>query len=137
VVRGGLTRSLALLAVAVLLGGLGAWWQLGRGWELAADPEAANAVLLHVRKGGAYVGPTAEEALRSLETRLAYALEASGTGRLDGHEERHDEWMIWLYGPSADDVLGVVRPTLDAAGLPAGSWANKRYGPAADRGARK
>lgn len=66
--------------------------------------------------------------LHKLEDELINAINRSRAGDYDGNEKGDWTFTMYVYGPSADKLFDVVRPTLAKYRLPAGSQAVKRYG---------
>ena len=67
--------------------------------------------------------------LDAIEDPLIAAIEASGIGEFDGNAIGPDGAVLYMYGNDADALFEVVRPALEVAGVPAGSYVVKRYGP--------
>ncbi|MFT3661374.1 MAG: hypothetical protein QM809_08220 [Gordonia sp. (in: high G+C Gram-positive bacteria)] len=74
------------------------------------------------------------DALFEVEELLEEALEAAGTGELDGNEIAVDggDACLYFYGPDADALHETVRPILAAATCVRGASVYKRYGPPED-----
>ncbi|HEV8574978.1 MAG TPA: hypothetical protein VGR43_09755 [Dehalococcoidia bacterium] len=66
------------------------------------------------------------ETLYSLEDDLFDRLDGSGAGEFDGNEIGGGEWVLYLYGPDADLLIGTIFPVLEQYDLPSGVI--KRYG---------
>ncbi len=84
-----------------------------------------HAVLIHV----AAPDNTDKFGLDLIEDPIIEALEATDAGEYDGNDIGPDSAVIYLYGGDADRLLDAVRPALQDAPLPDGSYAVKRYGP--------
>jgi hypothetical protein len=81
--------------------------------------------------------PAERERLVALEDRLAAAIAAAKVGEFDGDEFGGGECVLYMYGPDADGLFSAIRAMLEAASLPAGSYAIRRWGEAADPNARQ
>lgn len=66
--------------------------------------------------------------LYALEDQLTVTIKESGAGEYDGNEIGEGVFTIFIYGPSAERLLSVVRPILKAFHAPAGSHLIQRYG---------
>jgi hypothetical protein len=66
--------------------------------------------------------------LHALEDQLIVAIKESRAGEYDGDEIGEGVITIYMYGPSAERLFAVVRPTLTRFRPPAGSFLIKRYG---------
>lgn len=77
-------------------------------------------------------GSTDLAELHRLEDQLEAALEASGTGELDGHELAVDgsDGLLFMYGPDADRLYASVEGVLAQAQGVKNAVATLRYGPA-------
>ena len=75
--------------------------------------------------------------LRSLEERLADAIEMHDAGEFDGDVLGPDDATIYMYGPDADLLFAAIEPVLKRLRLPRGSHAVKRYGGAGDAEAKE
>lgn len=85
-----------------------------------------HAVIVHF----AY-GSTDLQALFALEEQLEQAIAAADAGELDGNEVAADgsDASLYMYGPDADRLFEVVRPTLESSQMMRGARVVKRYGP--------
>lgn len=90
----------------------------------ANDSVEEHAVLIHV---GTPEDPD-QFGLDLIEAPIIEALEGSGAGELDGNEVGPDGAVIYLYGADADVLHTVVKPALEEAPIPPGSYLIKRYG---------
>jgi hypothetical protein len=79
-------------------------------------------------------GSTDLSRLFALEERLEAAIAAAGAGEFDGNEVATDgsDGTLYMYGPDADKLLAVVRPTLEATDFMRGARVRLRYGPPVD-----
>jgi hypothetical protein len=68
--------------------------------------------------------------LFDLEDALAERLEGKNVGELDGHEIAMDgsDGFLFLYGPDADALYGIIEPVLRASSVTQGGHATLRYG---------
>jgi hypothetical protein len=66
--------------------------------------------------------------LHALEDQLILAIKESKAGECDGDEIGEGVFTIYIYGPSAERLFEVVRPTLKRFRPPTGSFLIKRYG---------
>lgn len=72
------------------------------------------------------------EAVTDLAGELQHAIDKYGVGEFDGEEFGGGRCLLYMYGPDADRLFGVVEPILKAAPLSRGGFAIKRYGEAKD-----
>jgi len=72
------------------------------------------------------------EAIADLADMLHRAIDDHGVGEFDGEESGGGRCVLYMYGPDADRLFGVVEPILKAAPLARGGFAIKRYGDAKD-----
>ena len=77
-----------------------------------------------------------QEDLFDFEERIEAAITAADAGEFDGDLIGRGECVLYMYGPDADRLFGVVEPLLRASPLTRGGYAVKRYG-AAGSGARE
>lgn len=63
-----------------------------------------------------------------LEDDVIKVIAQSGAGEYDGNEIREHAFIMYVYGPSADKLFGLVQPILAKYPLPSGSRAVRRYG---------
>ncbi|WP_108660841.1 hypothetical protein [Acuticoccus kandeliae] len=75
------------------------------------------------------------EIISDLADSLATAINTYGVGEFDGEEFGGGTCVLFMYGPDADRLFGVVEPILKACPLARGGFAVKRYGEADDRNA--
>lgn len=103
---------------------------LGAGAGAPIAPAAAapveQAVIVHFRYGS-----TDLARLHALEDVVEKAIKRAGAGEYDGHEIAVDgsDGFLYMYGPDADRLFGVVAPVLRSTAFMAGAVATKRYGP--------
>ena len=81
-----------------------------------------HAVLIHISLQDGHAD------LDEVEDRLADAVEAAGTGELDGDLIGEDDAVLYLYGPDADRLWDSIEPIVRSAGFGPGSHGIKRYG---------
>jgi hypothetical protein len=67
-----------------------------------------------------------------LKDQVLLAIRDASAGEFDGHEFGAGECVLFVYGPDADRLYGVIEPLLEAAPVAAGGYAIKRYGKADD-----
>jgi hypothetical protein len=72
------------------------------------------------------------EAIADLVDMLHRAIDDHGVGEFDGDEFGGGRCVLYMYGPDADRLFGVVEPILKAAPLARGGFAIKRYGDVKD-----
>jgi hypothetical protein len=79
----------------------------------------------------AYGGSTNLDPLFALERQLESSIVAAGVGEYDGNEIAVDgsDGTLYMYGPDADKLFAVVRPTLEACSFMKGAVAKLRFGP--------
>ena len=64
-----------------------------------------------------------------LQDELEAIVERDGVGELDGDEWGGGFCRIFFYGPNANAILAAIRPALEKAHLPEGSYVMQRNGP--------
>jgi hypothetical protein len=69
------------------------------------------------------------EVLNGLAMDIAEAVAESGVGEFDGTDVGEGEYVMFLYGEDADELLNAVEPMLVRQPWPGGVSAVKRYGP--------
>lgn len=72
------------------------------------------------------------EIIADLAGELQHAINDHGVGEFDGEEFGGGRCVLYMYGPDADRLFGVVEPILRANPLARGGFAIKRYGEAKD-----
>lgn len=68
--------------------------------------------------------------IEPLVLRLKQVMGEAGTGMFQGTDRDQAELRIYLYGANADRLFSSINPVLDQEGMPPGSFAMLRYGPA-------
>ena len=97
-----------------------------------------HAVLIHLKLQHGEFGSTEErEAIHAFEDELSDAVEDAGVGEFDGDDFGMGESILYMYGPDADRLFGVIQPLLQRSALAKGGYAIKRYGEAEDEDARE
>jgi len=95
----------------------------------AADvqKQSEQAVVIHFHYGSRDLTKLFE-----LENKLEAVVAKARVGEYDGHEVAIDgsDGFLYLYGPDADKLFQVIRPTLEKASFIRGAEVVKRYGPA-------
>jgi hypothetical protein len=92
-----------------------------------------QAVIAHLPLTGEPFGSEHErEAIADLADILHRAIDDHGVGEFDGEEFGGGRCVLYMYGPDADRLFGVVGPILKAASLARGGFAIKRYGDVRD-----
>jgi hypothetical protein len=88
-----------------------------------------HAVIVHFDYGSTDLDPLFE-----LENELEEAIAAAGVGEYDGNEVAVNgtDGFMYMYGPDADALFGVIRPILTRTNTVRNAVATLRYGPAAD-----
>jgi hypothetical protein len=84
---------------------------------------------------GSFGSESEREAVAGLAGLLHDAIDEQGVGEFDGEEFGGGRCVLYMYGPDADRLFGVVEPILKAAPLARGGFVIKRYGNAKDLGA--
>ena len=94
---------------------------------------AEEAVIVHFSYGS-----TDLSRLFALEDKLTEAIERANAGEFDGDEIAVDgsDGVLFMYGPSADKLLKVIKPILETIGFMNGAVVTRRYG-SADSDARE
>lgn len=74
------------------------------------------------------------DALYELEEKLEAAINAAGVGEFDGNEIAVDlsDGSLYMYGPEAEALFGVVRPILASAECLRNTRVTLRFGPPED-----
>lgn len=92
------------------------------------EPESApdHAVIVNFQYGS-----TDLTRIFQLEKLLEDAIEETGAGEYDGNEIAVDgsDGCLYMYGPDADRLFGVVRPILESTDFLQGAKVLLRYGP--------
>lgn len=97
-----------------------------------------HAVLVHIKLSDDKMGTEKErKECHALEERLETSIKTKRAGEFDGDEFGEGFCTLYMYGPDADALFSAVESDLRAAPLLAGSYAIKRYGPAADPNSRE
>lgn len=95
----------------------------------AVSAAEEQALIATIKLCSGDMGNTEERGrIAALEDQLAEAIKHSGAGDFDGDEYGAGVCTIYMYGPSADRLLGVTLPILKKFHAPAGSYLTKRYG---------
>ncbi len=95
--------------------------------EDPSSPE--HAVLTYVPLSDDEFGRRNERfSLTQLEHRIIAAIEDAGVGEHDGHEVGGGTFVLYSYGPDADQLWEVIARVLREVDLPRGVYAIKRYG---------
>jgi hypothetical protein len=68
------------------------------------------------------------EAIADLAGMLHHAIDYQGVGEFDGEEFGGGRCVLYMYGPDADRLFGVVEPILKATPLALGGFVIRRYG---------
>ncbi|MGJ5180952.1 hypothetical protein ACQR16_28740 [Bradyrhizobium oligotrophicum] len=68
--------------------------------------------------------------IADLTAKLQQAIDHHGVGEFDGDEFGGGRCVLFMYGPDADQLFGVIAPILKAFPLTRGSIVIKRYGEA-------
>jgi hypothetical protein len=91
-----------------------------------------QAVLVHLKN-------TDIHGVFAIEDSLEPAVSEAGVGEYDGNEVAVDgsEAVLYAYGPDADALWNVMRPIVESANPPEGSYVIKRYGEASDPAAKE
>lgn len=92
----------------------------------SAPQKVEHAVVVHFSYGSKDLSR-----LFALEEKLESAITKAGVGEYDGNEVAVDgsDGYLYMYGPDADRLFGVVEPILKSTPFMAGAKAKKRYGP--------
>lgn len=72
-----------------------------------------------------------------LEDKIEAAVIVAGVGAVGGHEVGGNEYIVFAFGPNADDLLDHILPVLKTRTIDPGSFALKRYGGIEDDDARE
>lgn len=91
-----------------------------------SEPRPEHAVIVEFLYGTTDLGP-----LFALEEELESAIAGADVGEYDGNEIAVDgsDGCLWMYGPDADALFGVVKPILFRTPFMQGAIARLRYGP--------
>jgi hypothetical protein len=95
-------------------------------WSASAVGESTEqAVIVHFEYGS-----TDLTQLHALEEKISAALAADGIGDFDGDEVATSgkDGYLYMYGPSADAVLELVRPLLEESPFMRGARITRVYG---------
>jgi hypothetical protein len=96
----------------------------------AEGARVEQAVLIRFPLSDGGLGSACElEVLGGLSDDIADVVAESGAGEFDGHEVGEGEYLLFLYGPDADELFDAVEPLLSRQPWPGGASAVKRYGP--------
>jgi hypothetical protein len=89
--------------------------------------EQAVVVYLKLRNGE--FGSTEErEAIAALEEELLQVIKDADAGEFDGNRFGRGECALFMYGPDADRLFGIIENLLKASAVASGGHAIKRYG---------
>lgn len=92
-----------------------------------------QAVIVHLRlQEDNFGSPKERDAISDLEDQLEQAIDTASVGEFDGEEFGGGRCVLYMYGPDADRLFGVVEPILKASPLARGGFTIKRYGEAKD-----
>lgn len=99
------------------------------GRQRTPTPAPEHAVLVYFDYGS-----TDLSALFEVERTLERVIADAQAGELDGNEIATDgsDGTLFMYGPDADALFAVIRPTLEAAPFMRGARVLLRYGPPSD-----
>jgi hypothetical protein len=94
---------------------------------LKKEPE--HAVIIEFNYGIGELEP-----LQQLEIKLEKVIRDNNVGEYDEHEIAIDysDGSLYMYGPNAEDLFKVIKPTLDSFYFMKGAIANLRFGPPED-----
>ena len=94
-----------------------------------AKTDGKQSVVIHLKLSNSKFG-TKEEiaAMGALETQLQKIVADAKVGKLDGNEIGQGEYEIFIYGPDADKLFDVVKPTLNKSPLTNGATVVKQHG---------
>ncbi len=98
-----------------------------------ANKEPQHAVIVYFDYGMESLDPLFE-----LCDKLDKVIEAAAVGEFDGHEIAMDgsDGSLYMYGPNAETLFKVIKPTLDKIPFIKGAIAKLRFGPPGE-GARE
>jgi len=92
-----------------------------------------HAVIAHLPLREGSFGSERECAeIGDLAARLHQAIDHHRVGEFDGDEFGGGRCLLFMYGPDADRLFGVIAPILKASSLARGGFVIKRYGEAKD-----
>ncbi|AZO00281.1 hypothetical protein EJ066_25900 [Mesorhizobium sp. M9A.F.Ca.ET.002.03.1.2] len=87
--------------------------------------------------GGQFGAPQERESIFVLEDRLEQVIRDTSVGEFDGDEFGEGKCILYLYGPDAERLFVAIEPVLKSSPVAAGGYAIKRFGEAADSGAKE
>ena len=92
-------------------------------------PVGAQAVRVYLKLSDSASGNPAErERLFNFDEKLAIHFKTKQPFEYDGHEIGEGFFTMYFYGPNAEAIISTIRPTLEAFGIPAGSYLILRKG---------
>jgi hypothetical protein len=101
-------------------------WITSTAWAQAGSESSDQAIVIHF----AYMSRDLKR-LYDLEDKLEELLAKSKVGRCDGHEIAVDgsDGLLYLYGPDAEQLYSLIKPTLLASDFMQGAKVKLRFGP--------
>jgi hypothetical protein len=88
-----------------------------------------QAVIVNLRLSDQSFGSPAErDAIHALSDRLEMAIAEAQVGEFDGDEFGEGKCLLYMYGPDAQKLFGVVEPVLRSSPMVKGGWVIKRFG---------
>ena len=97
-----------------------------------------QAVIVYLLLNDGQFGTSQErESILALEDRLEQVAGNASVGEFDGDEFGEGKCILYMYGPDAERLFVVIEPVLKSSPAAAGGYAIKRFGEAADPGAKE
>jgi hypothetical protein len=92
-----------------------------------------QAVIIRLKLTDGAFGSSGEiAALQALEDEITSAVDEASVGEVDGNEVGNGEYVLYTYGPDADELYKVIAPILMSSPSAKGGQATIRYGDASD-----
>jgi hypothetical protein len=97
-----------------------------------------QAVIVYLLLNDGQFGTLQErESIHALEDRLEQVVGNASVGEFDGDEFGEGKCILYMYGPDAERLFVVIEPVLKSSPAAVGGYAIKRFGGAADPGAKE
>jgi hypothetical protein len=80
--------------------------------DLSAEGADEHAVIVHIAMSGEFGAAAEVRAIRRLERRLEKAIRRARVGEFDGDEFGMGEAVLYMYGPSKDQLWAAIEPAL-------------------------
>lgn len=118
-----------LLATVLVMNACTSKIENNKDLSMNTPKNSEHAVIIHFE-----YGIQGLDSLFDLEEKLEKVIKDNKAGEYDGHEIATDysDGFIYMYGPNAETLFKVVKPTLESTYFMKGAKAKLRFGPPKD-----